>query len=159
MTSGQGWIHMPRKVRVFTASFYGQHPQSIEGNRAFALISIEAAGAEEADLVCLPETFLQIGLAPDEVPVSESVPGPTIDAISALAKKHDVWVVAPISARSSSGIVENIAVVIDRRGAVAGVYSKVHPTIGECVNRSIVPGAETSVLETDFGRLGLAICY
>jgi predicted amidohydrolase len=150
---------MPRKVRVTTTSFHGNPAPSIESNRALAAICVEAAGAEQADLVCLPETFLEIGLDRELRPVAETVPGPTIDALAALASRYHLWVVAPISARSPAGIIENTAVVIDRRGEVAGIYSKVHPTIGECRGRSIVPGSGPLVVETDFGRLGLAICY
>jgi predicted amidohydrolase len=150
---------MPRKVRVTTTSFHGNPSPSVESNRAFACTSIEAAGAEGADLVCLPETFLEIGLARELRPVAETVPGPTIDALSTLARKHHLWVVAPISVRSPAAIIENTAVVIDRRGDVAGIYAKVHPTIGECRHRTIVPGSVPLVIETDFGRLGLAICY
>jgi beta-ureidopropionase len=149
---------MPRKVRVTTASFHGIPAPSIEKNRAFACTSVEAAAAEQADLLCLPETLLEIGLPYEERPVAEPVPGPTIDALSGLAKRHRLWVVAPISRCSAAGV-ENTAVVIDRSGEIAGIYSKVHPTIGECRRRAIVPGTDTTVIETDFGRLGLAICY
>ncbi len=150
---------MPRKVRVTTASFHRQMTASVESNRAFALTSFEAAGAEQADVLCLPETLLEIGLPHADRPYVESISGPTIDAFSALAKQHRLWVVAPLSIRSDAGIIENMAVVIDRNGEVGGVYSKVHPTIGECQQRSIVPGSEATVIDTDFGRLGLAICY
>lgn len=151
---------MPRKVRVTTTSFHGQKAlSSVAGNRDFAVTSVKAAAAERADLLCLPETFLEIGLPAAEKPVAESVPGPTIDILSALAREHGLWIVAPISVRAATGIIENVAVVIDRQGEVAGSYSKVHPTIGECRTRSIVPGHAPLVIETDFGRLGLAICY
>lgn len=150
---------MPRKVRVTTASFHRQATATVAANRDFALTSIEAAGAEQADLVCLPETLLEIGLPHADRPYAESIPGPTIDAFSALAKQHRLWIVAPLSIRSAAGIIENVAVVIDRQGDVSGVYAKVHPTIGECQQRSIVPGSDATVIDTDFGRLGLAICY
>jgi predicted amidohydrolase len=77
---------MPRKVRVTTTSFHGNPAPSVESNRAFAGTCIEAAGAERADLVCLPETFLEIGLDRELRPVAETVPGPTIDALAALAR-------------------------------------------------------------------------
>lgn len=150
---------MPRKVRATTASFCRKGDSSIEANRAFAVTSIEAAAAEQSDLLCLPETLLEIGLPNEDRPFAESIPGPTIDEFSSLAKKHRLWVVAPLSIRTDAGIIENMAVVIDRRGEVRGNYSKVHPTIGECQQRSIVPGSDATVIDTDFGRLGLAICY
>ena len=66
---------MPRKVRVTTASFHGIPAPSVESNRAFACTSVEAAAAEQADLLCLPETLLEIGLPHEERPVAEPVPG------------------------------------------------------------------------------------
>lgn len=129
------------------------------GNRALAAAYVEAAGAERADLVCLPESLLDVGLPRHELPVAEPIPGPTFDALAVLARRHAVWVVAPFCVRTAAGTVENSAVVIDRQGRLAGTYVKVHPTIGECEQRGITPGHEAAVIETDFGRLGLAICY
>jgi predicted amidohydrolase len=150
---------MPRKVRVLTTSFHGPQDRSIAGNRELACSYVDAAGAEGADLVCLPESLLDVGLPKAEMPVAEPLDGPTIQALAALARKHELWVVAPICVRSDAGTVDNSAVVIDRRGGLAGVYSKVHPTIGECRDRGITPGVEATVVDTDFGRVGLAICY
>ena len=48
--------------------------------------------------------------------------------------------------------------LIDRRGEIAGVYRKNFPTHGELEN-GITPGVETPVFETDFGRVGLCICF
>lgn len=150
---------MPRKARVLTTSFYGTQPDSAEANRDFARSCIQAGAAEEADLVCLPETFLEIGLPNAARPVAETIPGPTFDAIAELARQHALWVVAPFCVRNDVGLVENNALVFDRRGELVGNYAKVHPTIGECRQRSIVPGTDPVVVDADFGRLGLAICY
>lgn len=150
---------MPRKVRVLTTSFHGPQERSVAANRDLACAFVEAAGAEGADLVCLPETFLEVGLPGDQIPVAEPIPGPTFDAVAALAARHAVWVVASFCVRTEAGTIENSALVIDRRGELAGRYAKAHPTIGECEARAITPGQEATVVETDFGRLGLAICY
>ncbi len=150
---------MPRKVRILTTSFHGPQERSVKANRELACRFVEAADAERADLVCLPESFLDVGLPRDELPVAEPIPGPSFDALSSLAKRHAVWVVAPFCVRTEAGAIENSAVVIDRRGELAGRYAKVHPTIGECEQRSIAPGREAAVVDTDFGRFGLAICY
>ncbi len=48
--------------------------------------------------------------------------------------------------------------LIDREGDVAGVYNKNHPTIGEIDNR-ILCGKDAPVIECDFGRVALAICF
>lgn len=150
---------MPRKVRILTTSFFGPGERFAAANRDLAASFVTAAGAEAADLVCLPETFLEVGLPRTERPVAEPVPGPTFDVLAALAKRHAVWVVAPYCVQTEAGSVENSALVIDRQGRLAARYAKIHPTIGECRERSITPGRAAVVVETDFGRLGLAICY
>jgi hypothetical protein len=49
-------------------------------------------------------------------------------------------------------------VLIDRGGEIAGIYYKNFPTHGE-LDIGIIPGDETPVFETDFGRVGLCICF
>ena len=53
---------MPRKVRVTTTSFFPWGARRPEENRADAAAFVDAAGRERADLVCLPETLLQVGV-------------------------------------------------------------------------------------------------
>ena len=151
---------MPRKVRITTTSFDISGARTAEQNRDQACAFVEAAGSGGADLVCLPETFLDTGLSADQLPYAEPLPGPTLDALSRLADKHRLWVVAGYSVRTDDGAVENSAVVIDRHGQMAARYGKIHPTISEMTRRNIAPGTEcATVVETDFGRMGLAICY
>src|SRR5262245_49856056 len=151
---------MPRKLRVTTTSFDIPGPRTPEQNRDEAIAFVDAAGREEADLVCLPETFLETGLPAAQLPYAESLPGPTFDALSQLANKHRLWVVAGYSVRTEDGAIENSAVVIDRNGQLSARYGKIHPTISEMTRRNITPGQEcATVVETDFGRMGLAICY
>ena len=57
-----------------------------------------------------------------------------------------------------AGAIYNAAVLLDRSGAVAGVYRKMFPTIGE-IEEGITPGDRACVAETDFGRVGLALCF
>jgi predicted amidohydrolase len=144
---------MPRKVRVVTTSgFSAEAP--LGDNRDKALTLVEMAGQSGADLICLPEGFL----GRQDKGALESLQGRTFDALAERARRYGLWVVAGLYAPSETGGVENCAVAISRRGELAGCYLKVHPTIGEC-EAGVVPGAAPLVVETDFGRLGLAICY
>ena len=52
----------------------------------------------------------------------------------------------------------NSAVLIDPAGAILGVYHKNFPTLDEMA-AGTRPCTETPVFETDFGRLGLCICF
>ncbi|MEO6830258.1 MAG: carbon-nitrogen hydrolase family protein, partial [Acidobacteriaceae bacterium] len=55
----------------------------------------------------------------------------------------------------------NSAVLLDRRGHVACVYDKIYPVYqDECVLKPPVqPGEAVRVYATDFGRVGMAICF
>jgi hypothetical protein len=48
--------------------------------------------------------------------------------------------------------------LIDRSGRLVGTYSKRHPTEGE-IDNGVLPGGKVGVFDTDFGRVGLAICF
>ncbi|MEM2936608.1 MAG: carbon-nitrogen hydrolase family protein, partial [Candidatus Bathyarchaeia archaeon] len=50
------------------------------------------------------------------------------------------------------------AVLIDRQGRPMGSYHKMHPTISE-IETGVTPGTEPTVFQTDFGRVGCAICF
>ncbi len=52
----------------------------------------------------------------------------------------------------------NAAALIDRQGRLTGIYKKIHPTEGE-IGCGVTPGKQVTVLDADFGRLGLAICF
>jgi predicted amidohydrolase len=76
-----------------------------------------------------------------------------------LAKQHRTYIVCPID-RNEGGRRLNTAVLLDRRGQVAGVYDKVYPYGEEFARRpGVQPGQAVPVFTTDFGRLGLAICF
>ena len=68
-----------------------------------------------------------------------------------------LYVVAPLLL-DDAGRRYNCAVLIGRKGEIVGVYRKNFPTHSELDN-GITPGVETPVFETDFGRVGLCICF
>ena len=147
---------MPRKVHVATTSGFPADAPADE-NRERALRYVEAAGQRGADMVCLPEGYL--GRTNTEFP--EQIPGRAFDELAKLASRYRIWVVAGLYVAQSPGTegIYNCAVVIDRQGELAGCYAKVHPTIDECEDHRVIPGAEPMLVDTDFGRVGLAICY
>lgn len=147
---------MPRKVHVATTSGFPPDAPADE-NRRRALRCVEAAGQRGADLVCLPEGYP----GHENTRHPEHVPGETYEALAGLARRYGLWVVAGlyVARAPGDGGVSNCALVIDRQGELAGCYAKVHPTIDECESHGVVPGTEPVVVDTDFGRIGLAICY
>ena len=116
---------------------------------------VDREGAAGADLIVLPETCR----GQDEQ-TPEPLHGPTITAIAPLAAKHKTYIVCPID-RMDGNTRYNSAVLIDRQGQVACIYDKLYPVWqAECIQHPPVqPGSKVQVYETDFGRVGLAICF
>lgn len=109
------------------------------------------------DIILLPEGITVVGTAKKYAEVSEAVPGPTTERLGALAREKKAWVVAGIYERDG-GTVYNTAVLIDRQGRYAGKYRKVYIPREE-MEAGITPGDEYPVYATDFGKVGMMICY
>jgi predicted amidohydrolase len=149
---------MPRKIQVTTVSIPPQAQNSLEQNRQRALALLDAACAHRPDLVCLPETMLHVGIGRTAWPEGvERMSGSFLEEMAERARRHRTYIVGSLYMQDG-GCYPNRAVVIDRNGEIAGIYDKVHPTIGE-MNSGVTPGQTAQVVETDFGRLGLAICF
>ncbi|NLG51208.1 MAG: carbon-nitrogen hydrolase family protein [Chloroflexi bacterium] len=115
---------------------------------------VDAEGQRGCDLIALPETFLgQAGHEP------EPLDGPTVQLMSTLARRHHTYIVCPLD-RRDGGLRLNSAVLLDRAGSVACVYDKVYPFWSEFdVQPPVSPGSQVPVCQTDFGRVGMAICF
>ena len=154
---------MSRKVRVATVALLGVGGPTAEHNRARIVTLIEQAAAEKPDIICLPETFLEQGVAfGDLASVAEPLPGLTTDLVAALARKVGCYIICPLTALHD-GKYTNDAVLLDRQGQIAGVYSKIHPVVEgaefQSLEKGITPGTEATVFTTDFGRIGMQICF
>ena len=105
----------------------GAHPAA---NLAKTIERIETAAKKGARIVCLQELFRSRYFCQSEDPsnfkLAESVPGPSTDALSAVAKERKIVIVASLFERRSAGIYHNTAVVIDADGSLAGTYRKMH---------------------------------
>jgi predicted amidohydrolase len=126
--------------------------------RAAALILSHAGD----DLVVLPELWT-VGAWDFDAWHSgaEELDGPTVRAMSAAARAAGVWLHAgSLMERDRDGTLYNTALVFDRDGVLRARYRKIHRygfDTGEAV--SLGAGHEIVTVPTDFGVLGLAICY
>jgi len=130
-----------------------------------------AARNHGAKLVVLPENFALIGLSEqDKVKIREpDGAGPIQDFLAAQAAKHGLWLVGgtiPLVSHNP-GKVRAGCLLFDPRGRRMARYDKMHlfdvhiAETGEnyAESQTIEPGAGTAVVDTPFGRLGLAVCY
>jgi len=154
---------MARHVRIATVALLDRGGPTVEANRERIAALIEQAAAEKPDIICLPETFLEQGVSfTDLAQVAEPIPGPTIDMVAGYAKKYGCYIICPLTAIHGDKYM-NDSVLLDRRGQVVGIYSKIHPVVEGSEFRSLekgmTPGTEARVFDTDFGRVGMQICF
>jgi hypothetical protein len=81
------------------------------------------------------------------------------DRLAEVAARHRCHIAYSAVRRLADGTWRNSTVLLDRAGRVAGVYNKNHPVVEENAERGILYGKAPTVIETDLGRLGFAICF
>ncbi len=129
-------------------------------NLALVLELLDDAKKYDPDFVCFPEYILQLryrgdGLSRTEV--AEPVPGPATDAVAEKANTLDSYVWLPMIQRTGDRLY-NAVVLIGPDGAIVGVAHKAAPTIGE-MDEGTAPGEHVGVWDTEFGRVGAAVCW
>ena len=95
-----------------------------------AIARIEEAAARGAKVICLQELFRSRYFCQSEeagnFDLAEPIPGPSTEALSAVAAARKVVVVGSLFERRAEGIYHNTAVVLDDDGRLAGRYRKMH---------------------------------
>jgi predicted amidohydrolase len=138
----------------------GRTKTAMESVEEFCRVTKEAAlkkGDERPDIICLPEGITVVGTGKSYLDVGESLPGPTTERLGKLAKELNSYVVAGLYEKEGAALY-NTAVLIGRDGKLAGKYRKTHLPREEW-EAGITPGDEYPVFETDFGKVGLIICW
>jgi predicted amidohydrolase len=139
-----------------------------EANVAEASARIGEAAASGAQLVVLPEVFAWRGPHERERFEAESIPGPTTEAMSGLAKRLKIHLIAGslLESRPGAELPFNTTTLWGPDGSLLATYRKIHlfdvdlpgrVTIRESSLRS--PGSEVVCVATGLGRIGLAVCY
>jgi N-carbamoylputrescine amidase len=131
-----------------------------------AAARVAEAGRKGAQVVCLPELYRSPYFCQREdqalFDLAETVPGPSTERLSEVAKAAGVAVVVPIFERRAPGLYHNSAVVLDADGRTAGLYRKMHipddPAFYE--KFYFTPGdLGFRAFDTRFGRIGTLICW
>jgi predicted amidohydrolase len=150
---------LPREVWIATVSQMGLKAHDPEEMVNLILKILENAVIYKPDIVCLPEVFAT-SLIEEKKKLTEKVKisGMVLEKFSDFAKKNNCYLVCPVYT-TENGKVYNSAVVLNRYGEQMGEYRKIHPTENE-IGNGITPGPlNPPVFETDFGIIGIQICF
>jgi N-carbamoylputrescine amidase len=136
------------------------------GNLARTLEGIRAAAAKGANIVCTQELFRSKYFCqvedPDLFDLAEPVPGPSTEALQAIARELGIVIVGSLFEKRAPGLYHNTAVVIDADGTYLGKYRKMHipddPLYYE--KYYFTPGdLGFRAWDTRFGRIGVLVCW
>lgn len=137
-----------------------------EDNVRRALGFLRDAAAKGAQVACLPELFrtqyfCQVEDA-SRFDLAEPIPGPTSDALAAVARETGMAIVGSLFERRAAGVYHNTAVVLDGDGSLCGRYRKMHipddPLYYE--KYYFTPGdLGFQAFATRFARVGTLVCW
>ena len=128
---------------------------------------IEKIKAENPDFVILPEMFC-CPYQTENFPVyAEKEGGPSWQAMSDYARKYHIYLIAGSMPEADDvGKVYNTAYIFDRDGKQIGKHRKAHlfdinVKNGQYFKESdtLTSGDHATVFDTEFGKMGVMICY
>jgi N-carbamoylputrescine amidase len=139
---------------------------SADENLTRTVAAIRRAAAQGAQIVCTQELFLGPYFCQThdhaQFALAESVPGPTTEALQAVAKELSLVIVASVFEKRSGGVYHNTAAVIDADGTYMGKYRKMHIPDDPQYHEKFyfTPGdLGFRVWHTRYATIGVLICW
>ncbi len=165
----------PRKVIVATSIFMGRrdeqsnpdldHRLARVGQRVDAMAAdAHARHGRGLDLAVFRENALNGKGGDHLLDRAIELDRQVRDGVGAKAREHNCYIVVSFNMIEDRQArhVSNVAVLFDRSGDVAGIYRKVFCVAypgASVLEGGKTPGTEFPVFDTDFGRLGMQVCY
>ncbi len=131
---------------------------TIEGNKGKIFYVLERSAKTGADIIVLSECMYERNVP--NVTLSEAAQtddGEMCSRISEKAAEYGAYIIYNFH-EFDDGEYYNTSVLFDRKGKLAGKYRKTHLTVGE-LEQGMTPGDEYPIFDTDFGRIGMLICF
>jgi len=159
---------MPKEYNNFMKIALIQHTASkdIKSNIDKAVHSVKEAAGNGADIICFAELaftpfYPQKPVAEKKIELAETIPGQTTDVFSKLAKEFRVVIILNLYEIKGNNFYDS-SPVINIDGTILGVTRMTHITDYACFHEKgyYDPGdTGAPVYETNFGKIGIAICY
>lgn len=137
-----------------------------EENFQKAVARIREAAGKGAQIICLQELFRSLYFCDvedyDNFKLAESIPGPSTDVLSQLAKELGVVIIASLFEKRTEGLYHNTTAVLDADGTYLGKYRKMHIPDDPAYYEKFyfTPGdLGYKVFKTRFATIGVLICW
>lgn len=131
-----------------------------------AIAKIREAAAKGAQIVCLQELFASLYFCDvesyDNFRLAEKIPGPSTEALGAVAAELDVVIIASLFEKRAEGLYHNTTAVLDADGAYLGKYRKMHIPDDPAYYEKFyfTPGdLGYKIFKTKFANIGVLICW
>lgn len=135
-------------------------------NLTKAIAGIREAATRGGQIVCLQELFTSLYFCDvedyDNFNLAEPVPGPSTEALSAVAKELNVAIIASLFEMRTNGIYHNTTAVLDADGTYLGKYRKMHIPDDPAYYEKFyfTPGdLGYKVFKTKYATVGVLICW
>lgn len=115
----------------------------------------------DADLVMLPEIWNTGFMSFDRyVKEAETIDGPTPSLMKSLANKMGIFLHTGSFVEEDNGQYYNTSLLLSPKGEILGKYRKIHLFGFNSQETQILsPGETVVVVETPFGKMGMATCF
>jgi N-carbamoylputrescine amidase len=127
---------------------------------------VREAARAGANVVCLPELFRAQYFCQREehalFDLAESIPGPSTERLSAIAREEKIVLIASLFERRAPGLYHNTAAILEQDGSLAGVYRKMHIPDDPLYYEKFyfTPGdLGFKAFETSQGKIGTLVCW
>lgn len=153
-----------KKVNIGLVQLSCDKDPAVNMNKTIA--AVKEAAAKGAQIVCLQELFRSLYFCDEEIhenfKLAESIPGPSTETLSELAKELGVVIVASLFEKRAEGLYHNTTAVLDADGTYLGKYRKMHipDDPGYYEKFYFTPGdLGYKVFKTKFATIGVLICW
>jgi len=139
---------------------------SLEKNLTRTVQRCYLAAEQGAQIICTQELFRSFYPCREENPDffdwAETIPGPSTEALSEVAREKEVVIIASLFERRTQGLYHNTAAVIDADGSLLGTYRKMHipDDPGYYEKFYFTPGDQGfKAFQTQYAKIGVLICW
>lgn len=127
---------------------------------------LSRAAESGADAAVLPEMFICPYVTAKFNEYAEPQDGPSVERLSAVAAKTGLYLIAGSVPESDGGRIYNTSYSFASDGRIIGKHRKIHlfdvdikDGIKFKESDALSPGEQLTILETPWGKIGVAICF